>query len=196
MTTKFTQSEIKAAMQQVKYKIENPNKRTKKVWTRKEIKEAAETVKKKIEALDPATLGLQQPDNFKHDTGGFRISDYEANKAKQRLRDKGGMLSHKSSLKHSKKGRRIWIENPNFLNDSGFSVGTRYNVEPQVTESSYKLTLDDNGKRKVTATMRRGKPRPIIDIQNTKVGQVFDNSVNFVNAKYVGNGTIIISEAS
>ena len=137
----------------------------------------------------------QQPDNFKHDTGGFRISDYEANKAKQRLRDKGGMLSHKSSLKHSKKGRRIWIENPNFLNDSGFSVGKRYNVEPQVTESSYKLTLDTNGKRKVTATMRRGKPRPIIDIQNTKVGQVFNNSVNFVNAKYVGNGTIIIEKA-
>ena len=145
----------------------------------------------------------QQPDNFKHDTGGFRISDYEANKAKKRLlRDKGGMLSHKSTLKHSKKGRRIWIENPNFLNDSGFSVGTRYNIDTYDiksyncnTKTVFILKLDDNGKRKVTATMRRGKPRPIIDIQNTKVGQVFDNSVNFVNAKYVGNGTIIIEKA-
>ena len=145
------------------------------------------------------TTQQQQPDNFKHDTGGFRLSDYAANKAKQRLRDKGGMLSHKSSLKHSKKGKRIWIENPNFLNASGFSVGSRYDIEIQseypFNKSYFKLTLDDNGKRKVTATMRRGKPRPIIDIQNKDVGKVFDNSVNFVNAKYVGNGTIIISEA-
>ena len=148
------------------------------------------------------TTQQQQPDNFKHDTGGFRISDYEANKAKQRLRDKGGMLSHKSSLKHSKKGRRIWIENPNFLNDSGFSVGTRYNIDTDDiksyncnTKTVFILKLDDNGKRKVTATMRRGKPRPIIDIQNKDVGKVFDNSVEFVNAKYVGNGTIIIEEA-
>ena len=50
MTTKFTQSEIKAAMQQVKQRIENPGKRTKKVWTRKEIKEAAEIVKQRLEA--------------------------------------------------------------------------------------------------------------------------------------------------
>ena len=34
------------------------------------------------------TTQQQQPDNFKHDTGGFRISDYEANKAKQRLLNK------------------------------------------------------------------------------------------------------------
>jgi len=152
------------------------------------------------------TQQQQQSDNFKHDTGGFRISDYEANKAKKRLlRDKGGMLSHKSTLKHSKKGRRIWIENPNFLNDSGFSVGKRYNIEIGTkdydhlvdcdSQTVFYLKLDTNGKRKVSNASRRGNPRPIIDIQNTKVGQVFDNSVNFVNAKYVGNGTIIIEEA-
>jgi len=37
-------------MQQVKQRIENPGKRTKKVWTRKEIKEAAEIVKQRLEA--------------------------------------------------------------------------------------------------------------------------------------------------
>ena len=115
------------------------------------------------------------------------------------------MLSHKSTLKYSKKGKRIWIENPNFLNDSGFSVGTRYNIDTGTKDYDHLvdcdsspifiLKLDDNGKRKVTATMRRGKPRPIIDIQNKDVGKVFDNSVNFVNAKYIGNGTIIIEEA-
>ncbi len=103
------------------------------------------------------------------------------------------MLSHKSTLKHTSKGMRIWIENSQFLNDSGFTAGSRYNME--ATTDSFILTLNKDGKRKVSNSIRNNKPRPIIDLQGQFVSKVFNNSVDFVNAQYIGDGTIIIEEA-
>ena len=71
-------------------------------------------------------------------------------------------LEHTSTLKHTSKGLRIWIENSTFLNTCGFSVGKRYDREYK--SDCIVMTLNPEGKYKVSNSARNGKQRPIIDI--------------------------------
>ena len=48
-----------------------------------------------------------------------------------------GHLEHTSTLKHTSKGLRIWIENSTFLNTCGFSVGKK--IGNSIDSSRYDL---------------------------------------------------------
>ena len=81
-------------------------------------------------------------------------------------------LEHTSTLKHTSKGLRIWIENSTFLNTCGFSVGKRYDREYK--RDCIVMTLNTEGKYKVSNSARNGKQRPIIDIVGKKIGNSID----------------------
>ena len=81
--------------------------------------------------------------------------------------------NHTSTLKHTSKGLRIWIENASFLNDCGFSVGQRYDRDYK--DGFIVLTLNHPiGKYKVSNGSRNGKQRPIIDIVGKKISNSID----------------------
>jgi hypothetical protein len=72
----------------------------------------------------------------------------------------------KTSLTHLKKtsrGYRIWIEGAK-LTESGFTPNARYDIE-NIKMGVIKLTLNPEGKRKVSNSQRNGVDRPIIDIE-------------------------------
>ena len=82
-------------------------------------------------------------------------------------------VEHTSTLKHTSKGLRIWIENASFLNDCGFSVGQRYDRDYK--DGFIVLTLNHPiGKYKVSNSARNGKQRPIIDIVGKKISNSID----------------------
>ena len=83
-----------------------------------------------------------------------------------------GHLEHTSTLKHTSKGLRIWIENSTFLNACGFSVGKRYDREYK--SDCIVMTLNPEGKYKVSNSARNGKQRPIIDIVGKKISNSID----------------------
>jgi hypothetical protein len=71
-----------------------------------------------------------------------------------------------TSLTHIKKtsrGYRIWIEGAK-LSESGFIPNARYDIQ-YVKMGVIKLTLNSEGKRKVSNSQRNGVDRPIIDIE-------------------------------
>ena len=85
-------------------------------------------------------------------------------------------VEHTSTLKHTSKGLRIWIENASFLNACGFSVGQRYDREYK--EGYIELTLNNiSGKYKVSNSARNGKQRPIIDIMDSAKNKI-SNSID------------------
>ena len=85
-------------------------------------------------------------------------------------------IEHTSTLKHTSKGLRIWIENASFLNDCGFSVGQRYDRDYK--DGFIVLTLNHPiGKYKVSNSARNGKQRPIIDIMDSAKNKI-SNSID------------------
>jgi len=84
-------------------------------------------------------------------------------------------VEHTSTLKHTSKGLRIWIENASFLNDCGFSVGQRYDREYK--SDCIVMTLNPEGKYKVSNGSRNGKQRPIIDIMDSAKNRI-SNSID------------------
>lgn len=85
-------------------------------------------------------------------------------------------VEHTSTLKHTSKGLRIWIENASFLNACGFSVGQRYDRDYK--DGYIELTLNNtDGKYKVSNSARNGKQRPIIDIMDSAKNRI-SNSID------------------
>ena len=99
-------------------------------------------------------------------------------------------VEHTSTLKHTSKGLRIWIENASFLNDCGFSVGQRYDREYK--DGYIELTLNNiSGKYKVSNSARNGKQRPIIDIVGKKIGTSIDPvKFDLIKATFYGVNAI------
>ena len=66
-------------------------------------------------------------------------------------------------IKKTSRGYRIWIEGAK-LTESGFTPNARYDIQ-YVKMGVIKLTLNPEGKRKVSNSQRNGVDRPIIDIE-------------------------------
>ena len=85
------------------------------------------------------------------------------------------MLMSKQTIKQTTvrtttKGFQIWLEG-NDLTEAGFSVKTPYRIE--MKENDIQLQVDPASKRKVTNSKKNGQDRPIIDLQNKKIGKFF-----------------------
>jgi hypothetical protein len=73
------------------------------------------------------------------------------------------MRTSLTHLKKTSRGYRIWIEGAK-LTESGFTPNARYDIE-NIKMGVIKLTLNPEGKRKVSNSQRNGVDRPIIDIE-------------------------------
>ena len=71
-----------------------------------------------------------------------------------------------------KKGNKIWLEGSK-LEDAGFTASARYDAAYHMDRKVIHLFLDPAGKRSVTNSKRGGKDRPVIDLQNAKVTEMF-----------------------
>ena len=80
-------------------------------------------------------------------------------------------VSYTSSVE-TRKGTRIWIEGE-ALNRSGFAPGTSISIAYDFDNREIVITPDENSSRTVTNASRNGNPRPIIDMQNKKVDELF-----------------------
>lgn len=80
-------------------------------------------------------------------------------------------VSYTSSVE-TRKGTRIWIEGET-LNRSGFVPGTPISITYDFDNHEILITPDENSTRIVTNGSRNGKARPIIDMQNKKVDELF-----------------------
>jgi DNA (cytosine-5)-methyltransferase 1 len=79
-----------------------------------------------------------------------------------------------TATKETKRGLRIWIEGQK-LSLAGFEPQALYSVLYDGIDKRISLHLDPtNGSKKVTASNRNGKARPIIDLQSNMVNSVFD----------------------
>ena len=72
-------------------------------------------------------------------------------------------MSNTTKVLKTSRGSRIWLEGSK-LSESGFTPKTRYNIE-FVQLGVIHLTVNPEGKRKVTNSTRKGQARPIIDIE-------------------------------
>ena len=110
------------------------------------------------------------------------------------------MSTIKTPVVQTARGCRVWIEG-NKLAEAGFCHNERYNLVYNNTEKRVELTLNPEGKRKVSNSQRNGVDRPIIDIETKKIGKffgvgtevlvlldhgqihIFDNSISFQTLK-------------
>jgi hypothetical protein len=101
-----------------------------------------------------------------------------------------------TKVKKTARSWRIWIEG-NKLLKAGFVPEARYSVHSQVETDDYParicLKLDANGDRKVTKASRNGKARPIIDLHERLIVEIFP-AVPVVEVAYLSTGFILISE--
>ena len=114
----------------------------------------------------------------------------------------------KSTTKVKKTARsyRIWIEGNKLLH-AGFEPGSRYSVSrykrklvtlrsddrPTQIPAAILLHLSSKGQRRVTNGSRVGRPRPIIDLHENSIGELFDVGTK-LSVSYVKD-FIVISEA-
>lgn len=101
-----------------------------------------------------------------------------------------------TKVKKTNRSFRIWIEG-NKLLQAGFAPDVRYSVHHQVATDAYParicLKLDREGDRRVTKASRNGKARPIIDLHQALVGELFPAGA-WVEVSYLSTGFILISE--
>ena len=102
-----------------------------------------------------------------------------------------------TKVKKTNRSFRIWIEG-NKLLQAGFAPDARYSVHHQVSTDAYParicLKLDSEGDRRVTKASRNRKARPIIDLHQNLVGDLFAAGTE-VEISYLATGFILISEA-
>ena len=77
-----------------------------------------------------------------------------------------------TTCKQTSRGLRIWIEGDK-LSAAGFPPATPYSVIYDSSENVIRIYFDNASKKRVTNGSRNGNPRPIIDLMNKKVGDVF-----------------------
>ena len=109
-----------------------------------------------------------------------------------------------TKVKKTNRSFRIWIEG-NKLLQAGFAPDVRYSVRFQQENDNFDthgryyparicLKLDSEGDRRVTKASRNGKARPIIDLHQALVGELFPAGA-WVEVAYLSTGFILISEA-
>ena len=77
-----------------------------------------------------------------------------------------------TTCKATPRGLRIWIEGDK-LSAAGFPPATPYSTIYDASENVIRIYFDNASKKRVTKSTRNGNPRPIIDLMNKKVGDVF-----------------------
>ena len=101
----------------------------------------------------------------------------------------------KTKVKKTARSFRIWIEGTKLL-EAGFAPDARYSVHHLVATDAYParicLRLDPDGDRRVTKASRNGKARPIIDLHQALVGELFQAGAE-VDVDYMRTGFILIS---
>ena len=101
-----------------------------------------------------------------------------------------------TKVKKTNRSFRIWIEG-NKLLQAGFAPDAQYSVHHQVATDTYParicMKLDSVGDRRVTKASRNGKARPIIDLHQNLVGDLFAAGTD-VEVSYLKTGFILISE--
>jgi hypothetical protein len=100
-----------------------------------------------------------------------------------------------TKVKKTARSFRIWIEGDK-LSQAGFTPDAQYSVHHQAATDAYParicLRLDSEGDRRVTKASRNGKARPIIDLHQSLIGELFDAGTA-VNVAYMRTGFILIS---
>ena len=75
-----------------------------------------------------------------------------------------------TTVRVTARGFQIWIEGDK-LSNAGFTIGARFQLE--MSDNQIVLTLNSDGKKKVSKGFKAGIHRPIIDLHNKKIGQFF-----------------------
>ena len=101
-----------------------------------------------------------------------------------------------TKVKKTARSFRIWIEG-NKLLQAGFESDARFFVQHQIACDQYParicLALDSEGDRRVTKASRNGKDRPIIDLHQALIGELFAEGTE-LEVSYLRTGFILISE--
>jgi hypothetical protein len=101
-----------------------------------------------------------------------------------------------TKVKKTNRSFRIWIEG-NKLLKAGFAPDVRFSVSHQIACDQYParicLFLDTDGDRRVTKASRNGKARPIIDLHQALIGELFAEGTE-LEVSYLRTGFILISE--
>ena len=92
------------------------------------------------------------------------------------------VASGKTKVKKTNRAFRIWIEGTKLVK-AGFDSSVAYTIDYDVEGGTIFLIIDPKGERKVTAS------RPIIDLHDQKVGEVFDAG-DQIEVQYFDNGVI------
>jgi len=87
--------------------------------------------------------------------------------------------------------RRLWIEGGR-LEKAGFEPGVRYRITHDIESNTLTILIDEQGERKVSRRKRGDRPIPIIDINNSTLNALFNQSVERVCA-LITEQTIIIA---
>jgi hypothetical protein len=76
-----------------------------------------------------------------------------------------------TTVKRTSRACRIWLENKSLLERAGFAAEARYSLS--LSSGRAVLTLDSQGKGRVSSCRRGDTVRPIIDLHNAAVAQHF-----------------------
>jgi len=91
-----------------------------------------------------------------------------------------------TTSKQTARSTRVWIEGE-ALTRSGFTVGTPISVAFNKENKEVVISKDANSTRKVTNSSRNGKSRPIIDLHNKDIQDVFPAGTRVVVMYADGN---------
>lgn len=80
--------------------------------------------------------------------------------------------AHYTEARSTSKGIRLWLEGQKLV-QAGFLTAAQYRIEYLQDKQVILITLDPEGSRAVTNTKRGGRSRPVIDLQNQQVSQMF-----------------------
>ena len=101
-----------------------------------------------------------------------------------------------TKVKKTARSFRIWIEG-NKLLEAGFEPNVPFSVDFDIATEAHPsrifLKLDADGDRRVTKASRNGKARPIIDLHQALVGELF-NEGDELEVFYTNAGYIMITE--
>lgn len=93
-----------------------------------------------------------------------------------------------TSAKQTSRAMRVWLENKTLLEAAGFRSGVRYSAT--YAKGCITLTVDPEGKGKVSSCKRGDAVRPIIDLHSAKVAECFDAGVSLA-VTYTCNAIVI-----
>ena len=82
--------------------------------------------------------------------------------------------AHYTAAASTSKGIRLWLEGQK-LEQAGFNAGSQYSIQYLQPKKIIMIELDPEGARAVTNSKRGGKARPVIDLQNKQVAEMFND---------------------